>query len=138
MAKIVLDKCIIKPSNNEEYEEEILFEMSNSIKIPKNYCLSKNLCPKSIKFNLMKRREINQNLNATVSCCDGRESLIEPLYNINCDCVDHRKLEILNFEFITDSFYDDNHSKISKRRLKDHPLYLMVNRAINNKKNIFT
>ncbi|CAD5125770.1 DgyrCDS13981 [Dimorphilus gyrociliatus] len=125
MARLVLDKCVVKPSDSEEYEEETLFEMSKKINIPKNYGMSKNLHPKSIKFHLMKKRDVNYNFNATVSC-DGRERLVKPLYSLKCDCSNHEKLELYNFEFITDSFYDEHHAKISQRIMKDHPLYLMA------------
>lgn len=117
MALIALNKCIIKPSEKDYEITEVHkykdFKESDKISEPTKtitFVHEKSTKKKNIKVDLL---GYPYQYKST------------PEYDENCDCKDNRNHEMYNFEFVADSFYDQNIVDRTTKRLK-HPLQLMV------------
>lgn len=121
MALIVLDKCIIQPSKE-----------NNELKAISRYkeFQERNEFPEPIKtVSFVYDREKKENNIDIDRAGDSFSCSSKPVYDEDCNCRNNRHHELYNFEFVADSFYDADLAKSTRKRLK-HPLQLMVSLVI--------
>lgn len=117
---IALDKCIIKPSRK---KNEITDSHKFTVVDHGQPLETLSDSTKTLSFRYDKSLE-NDNIVMKVS--NRQESFkTNPVYLNNCSCTNDRLHEMYNFEFVADTFYDQDIKGKTTKRL-EHPLHLMV------------
>ncbi|CAD5125769.1 DgyrCDS13980 [Dimorphilus gyrociliatus] len=116
MALLALDKCVIKPSEKDNELREI-HKYSDFGKVEFSEPT------REIRFLYNK---FNDGDNIIVNSADDQLSYkTEPIFVRDCKCKNNHHHEIYNFEFVADSFYDQERKGKTTKRLT-HPLHLMA------------